>query len=205
MRRLNTANEPNSVPYRRQRNFVTNEIDLLPWAAFRWDEEVIRIQATEHFRPKSDESESDIPIDRELLAIFRGYYARSGGEFVIESDCEPNVNLPYGQYRCHREFIELISWLRSKGVASRTPLHALRKEYGSWVNQHFGLVAASETLRHGDIKTTFNHYIENKKRSVIGFSHLLKGERHHHPDGYQRAGCGLTFAPKACLPFACQF
>ena len=117
MRRLNTANEPNSVPYRRQRNFVTNEIDLLPWAAFRWDEEVIRIQATEHFRPKSDESESDIPIDRELLAIFRGYYARSGGEFVIESDCEPNVNLPYGQYRCHREFIELISWLRSKGVA----------------------------------------------------------------------------------------
>jgi integrase len=60
---------------------------------------------------------------------------------------------------------------------SSTPLHALRKEYGSWVNQHFGLVAASEALRHADIKTTFNHYIENKKRSVIGFSHLLKGER----------------------------
>jgi hypothetical protein len=27
-----------------------HEINLLPWAAFRWDEEVIRIQATEHFR-----------------------------------------------------------------------------------------------------------------------------------------------------------
>jgi integrase len=52
---------------------------------------------------------------------------------------------------------------------SRTPLHALRKEYGSWVNQHFGLVAASEALRHADIKTTFNHYIENKKRSVHRF------------------------------------
>jgi hypothetical protein len=31
--------------------------------------------------------------------------------------------------------------------------------------------------RHADIKTTFNHYVENKKRSVIGFSHPLKGER----------------------------
>jgi hypothetical protein len=31
--------------------------------------------------------------------------------------------------------------------------------------------------RHADIKTTFNHYVENKKRSLIGFSRLLKGER----------------------------
>ncbi|HEY5953248.1 MAG TPA: hypothetical protein VIT18_02725, partial [Terrimicrobiaceae bacterium] len=30
--------------------------------------------------------------------------------------------------------------------------------------------------RHADIKTTFNHY-EQKARSVIRFSHLLKGER----------------------------
>jgi integrase len=150
-----------------------HEIDLLPWTSFRWDEEVIRIQATEHFRPKSHESETDIPVDRELLAIFRGYHARRRSEFVIESDCEPDVNAPYGHYRCHREFVELISWLRSKGVVSRTPLHALRKEYGSLVNQHFGLVAASEALRHADIKTTFNHYVENKQRSVLGFSHLL--------------------------------
>ena len=138
---------------------------------------MIRIQATEHFRPKSRESESDIPVDRELLAIFRGYYARRRGEFVIESENEPDVNASFEHYRCDGEFTELIDWLRSKGVVSRTPLHALRKEFGSWVNQHFGLVAASEALRHADIKTTFSHYVENKQRSVIGFSHLLKSER----------------------------
>ena len=155
-----------------------HEIDLLPWTAFRWNEGLIRIQATEHFRPKSHESESDVPVDRELLAMFRGFYARRRGEFVIDSDCEPDANAPYGHYRCHHEFVELISWLRSKGIVSRTPLHALRKEFGSWVNQHFGLVAASEALRHADIKTTFNHYVENKQRSVLGFRHLLaKGER----------------------------
>ena len=26
-------------------------------------------------------------------------------------------------------------------------------------------------------RRTFNHYVENKKLSLIGFSHLLKGER----------------------------
>ena len=41
------------------------------------------------------------------------------------------------------------------------------------VYQHFGLVAASEALRHSNISTTFNHYVENKQRSVLGFGHLL--------------------------------
>ena len=53
-----------------------HEIDLLPWSAFRWDEGIVRTQATEHFRPKSHESESDIPVDQELLARFRAFHAK---------------------------------------------------------------------------------------------------------------------------------
>ena len=30
-----------------------NEIDVLPWSAFRWNEGVIRIETTEFYRPKS--------------------------------------------------------------------------------------------------------------------------------------------------------
>jgi hypothetical protein len=41
----------------------------------------------------------------------------------------------------------------------------------------YGLFAASSMLRHADIAVTAGHYIENKRRSVLGFSHLLKGER----------------------------
>ena len=29
-------------------------------------------------------------------------------------------------YRCHRDFVELIDWIGSKGVVSRTPLQTLR-------------------------------------------------------------------------------
>ena len=73
--------------------------------------------------------------------------------------------------------MELIQWLRSRGVASRTPLHTLRKEFGSQINARYGLTAAQEMLRHADIAVTAAHYIENKRRSVLGFGHLLKGER----------------------------
>ena len=56
-----------------------NEIDKLPWSAFRWEEGVIHIATTEYFRPKSLASENDIPVDPELMEIFRGYHARAQG------------------------------------------------------------------------------------------------------------------------------
>jgi hypothetical protein len=96
-------------------------IDKLPWTAFRWDEGVIRIEATRFFRPKSEESEGDILVDPELLEIFRGYYARRKSEFVIESKKEPDRTVLYDHYRCGRDIGHLIEWLRSKGVVSNTP------------------------------------------------------------------------------------
>ena len=155
-----------------------NEIDKLPWTAFRWDEGVIHIAATEYFRPKSRESENDIPVDPELMEIFRGYHARATGEFVIESDNAPDNGKPFEHYRCQRDFVELIGWLRAHGVVSRTPLHTLRKEFGSQINARFGLVAAQRMLRHAQVAVTAAHYVEIKARPVLGFGHLLtNGER----------------------------
>jgi integrase-like protein len=154
-----------------------NEVDKLPWSAFRWNEGVIRIETTEFFRPKSHDSEADVLVDAELLEVFRGFYARRKSEFVIESDGQPKHAATFDRYRCQDDFLALIGWLRSHGVVSRTPLHSLRKEYGSQVNARYGLTAAQEMLRHSDISTTASHYIEGKKRSVLGFSHLLKNER----------------------------
>ena len=152
-----------------------NEIDKLPWTAFRWEEGVIHIQTTEYFRPKSLASENDIPVDPELMEIFRGFHARRKGEFVVESDSAPDNGMPFEHYRCHRDFVELIGWLRSKGVVSRIPLHTLRKEFGSQINARFGLVAAQRMLRHAQVAVTAAHYVEIKQRPVLGFGHLLKG------------------------------
>jgi hypothetical protein len=156
-----------------------NEIDKLPWTAFRWDEGLIRIEATEHFRAKSHSSEGDVLVDPELIELFRGFHARRKGDFVIESDCVPSARAAaaYDHYRCQREIRALLAWLRSHGVVSRTPLHTLRKEFGSQINSRFGLTAAQEMLRHANIHTTATHYVENKQRSVLGFGHLLKSDQ----------------------------
>jgi integrase len=156
-----------------------HEIDLLQWRAFLFEEGVIRIETTEHFKPKSSASEGDIHVDKELLDIFRGFRARakSDSDFVIESKGDvAAVANSYAYYRCYRKFVALCKWLRAHGVISRKPLHTLRKEFGSQIHARYGLLAASEALRHGGVSVTARHYIENKHRSVLGFGHLLKSE-----------------------------
>jgi integrase len=154
-----------------------NEIDKLTWDAFIWNESLIRIKATEHFRPKSHSSEGDIPACPDMMALFREFKDKSSGKFVIESDSSSKLEAKaYGQYRCHTQFRKLISWLRSKGVAGKTPLHSLRKEFGSQINHKYGLVAASEMLRHSDISITASHYIEPKVKPVLSMSALLAAE-----------------------------
>ena len=151
-----------------------NEIDVLPWTAFHWNEGVIRIETTEFYRPKSHNSEGDVRVDPELLELFRGFHARRKGEFVIESASPPPAfDAPYGVYRCMNEMRALLAWLRSHGVVSKTPLHTLRKEYGSQIHARYGLLAASEALRHGGVGVTARHYVENRSRAVLGFGHLL--------------------------------
>jgi hypothetical protein len=46
-----------------------------------------------------------------------------------------------------------------KGVVSKTPLHTLRKQFGSEIHARYGLLAASEQLRHGGIAVTARHYM----------------------------------------------
>ena len=155
-----------------------NEIDVLSWGAFRWNEGVVRIETTEFYRPKSHNSEGDVRVDPELMEVFRGFYAQRKGEFVIESDSTPPpFDAPYGTYRCQDHMRALLGWLRSKGVVSKTPLHSLRKEFGSLIHARYGLLAASEQLRHGGIGVTARHYLENRQPSVLGLGHLLRGER----------------------------
>ena len=54
----------------------------------------------------------------------------------------------------------------------------MRKQFGSEIHARYGLLAASEALRHGGVAVTARHYIENKQRSILGLGHLLtKSER----------------------------
>ena len=154
-----------------------NEIDKLEWSAFRWDQGLIRIEATRWFHPKSEDSIGDVEVDPELIELFRGYRARVAGSFVIESRNEPRPDATYDHYRCQSYFEKLSEWLRKNGVKTKTPLHTLRKEFGSQICDHEGIYAASRALRHADIAITSRHYVDKKKTVVSGLGYLLKDDK----------------------------
>jgi hypothetical protein len=151
-----------------------DENDKLQWRAFRWESGILRLEVTEHFGGKSEESVADVDLEEEVLAIFRGFHAQARGPFVIESTIPPRRTTTYRHYRAQRTFDKLCGWLRAHGVASTNPLHTLRKEFDSQVADKLGIYAASRALRHADIKITAAHYLEGKRRIVPGLGSLLK-------------------------------
>ncbi len=153
-----------------------NEIDNLEWSAFRWEKGVIRIETTRWFHPKTEDSHGDVEVDPELMELFRGYRAKAAGSFVIESRNDPRPDATFEHYRCQYLFEKLSGWLRENGVKAKTPLHTLRKEFGSQICSREGIYAASRALRHADIAITSQHYLDQKKTVVSGLGHLLKDD-----------------------------
>ena len=152
------------------------EIDRLEWSAFRWDENVIRIEPTQYFDVKTEHSIGDVPVDPELMEVMRGYSARKRSNFVIESPNLPLKGATFENYRAQHVFERLSMWLRGKGVTAPKPIHELRKESGSMVNRKHGLTAAKDFLRHADIAITAAHYIDRPRQATSGLGALLKAE-----------------------------
>jgi integrase len=145
------------------------EIDRLEWSAMRFDENVIRIEPTQHFDVKTEHSIGDVPVDAALMNVFRNFAARAQSNFVVES------KLPRSRamYRSQVVFERLSAWLRSKGVSARKPIHELRKEFGSQLCEKHGIYAASRMLRHADIAITSQHYTDRPRQATSGLGALL--------------------------------
>ena len=149
------------------------EIDLLEWPSFIWEQSMLRVMPTRYFHPKTEDSIADIPIEPELVELFRGYRARATGQFVIQACASPRPELMYNYYRCQEHFDFLIEWLRKQGVEGNKPLHTLRKEYGSQICARAGLLAASRGLRHSNVAVTAGVYVDSTPSAVTGLGSLL--------------------------------
>jgi integrase len=149
------------------------EIDTLLWTSVDFEKQVIRIERTRYFQPKSEESVAEVDLAPELAAIFQSYRKNAKGEFVIESENPPRYHISRANYRAEREFKSLYAWLESKGVSARKKLHELRKECGSVIANSMGIFAASRALRHSDIRITSQYYSDKKVRITTGLDTLL--------------------------------
>jgi integrase len=152
------------------------EADMLEWQSFDFTAGTLRVMPTRWYQLKTNESAAVLPVEPEILELFRGWRAKAGSGFVIESPREPK-QVNYQWYRCEAVFEYLLGWLRGKGVEGIKPFHALRKLYGSVLAERHGIHAASSGLRHADIRTTSEFYADRTVKLTAGFGSVLSGAR----------------------------
>ncbi len=150
-----------------------NEIDKLEWGSVDFERGLIRIRETEFFQPKTEEAAGDVEVDPEVMDLLLRFRSASRGRFVVQSDSLPRPEQGYHHYRCQKDFEGLTEWLRSKGIKAKSPIHALRKEFGSLICDKGGIYAASRALRHSNIQVTSQHYLDGKRRVTVGLGGLL--------------------------------
>jgi integrase len=145
-------------------------------ASDRFQDRVIRVEATEVGDLKSEDSAGEVAIDKTLRGILQGFKAKARSQFVIEGpEQEKASSRTWGHaYRCTLTFDFLSAWLRKQGVDGNKPLHTLRKEAGAMVATRQGIYAASRFLRHADIAITAAHYADHKERITVPLGALLK-------------------------------
>ena len=164
------------------------ESDLLQWDSFDFAAGTLRVMPTQWYALKTNESAAVLPVDPEILSLFRAWKAKAQGGFVIESNREPKV-VNYTWYRAERVFSNLLAWLREKGVTGSKPLHQLRKLYGSVLAEKHGIHAASSGLRHADIRITSAFYANRTVKLTAGFGSVLSGASvTPFPDAFCRFG-----------------
>ncbi len=149
------------------------EIDLLTWGQVDFEKGVVRIERTEYFQPKSEDSTGEVDLDAETLALLRGWKIAASGPFVIESTRQPRHESSRVNYRCTQHFDTLYAWLKKHGITARKPLHELRKELGALLASSQGIFAAQSVLRHAQISTTAAYYTDKKRRITAGLGALL--------------------------------
>jgi integrase len=160
-----------------------SEIDNLLWRSFDFAKSKIHVEATEYHQLKSEDSAGEIDLDRDTLAIFRGWRAQHPKSlFVVESSKPPKTGTTYRTYRCDEIFKRVLAWLREHGVDDTKPLHTLRKEIGSVIASEHGIFEASRYLRHSDIRITSAIYADKKKIvTPRAFEGLLSSEHTEDP------------------------
>ena len=150
------------------------EVDVLIWDQIDFKENVIDLKGTKYFKPKG--TLGDVSIDPEMASAIAEYKKNSDSGFVIQSDIAPRFSTKSRTYRADAHHKKLILWLRANGMDTGKPMHDLRKEAGSRIYEKYGLMAASKFLRHGDVSTTADYYVNNSDDANTGFGGLLTGK-----------------------------
>ena len=118
------------------------EAALPSWFSRQSDKVMVHIQEGDGFRPKNGEN-GVVPISIDLYETLVKLRGNSDSKFFVPCGSEKT-----GVGRIWENVRTVNKWLKKKGLLDRKPLHALRKECGSLVARHQGILEASKVLRN---------------------------------------------------------
>lgn len=152
------------------------EIDALECGHFDFEKGIVVVEPTEFHDLKTEESEAAVEVDQALAQELKRLMPVAS-RFYVVVDAPPRPGLNRQYYRAESVFQSLYKWLSEQGVKAPRPLHTLRKEFGSMINSRFGLFAAMTALRHSNITTTSEYYVDNKRRIAFPIAELFEAEQ----------------------------
>lgn len=150
------------------------EIDCLTWKQLDYERNVLLVETNEYGIVKTASSEEEVDVDPIVMGILREYEKEAVSPLVVASHLPARPDCGFRYYRCERHFKGLIAWLRAKGIEANSPIHTLRKEFGSLICAEAGIFAASAQLRHSSIAITRDHYLVKKSKTTVQVGKLLE-------------------------------
>ena len=140
------------------------EADCLTWEQIDFENARVKIETTAYFKPKSENSEREIPVQDSILPILSKWREGADKTFVLKGG-EARPNEKYTYYRAENTWKALTTWLKLKGVDTPKPIHYLRKLAGSLMYGSNDVYAAQRFLGHSDIRTTIGSYVHEGDKS----------------------------------------
>lgn len=152
-----------------------SEVDAARWGWIDQEQSTITVRASGNFVPKTPASEAPVFVDGGFItALVKLRPANATPEsFIIMPELPEPPASSFYRYRAADLFDRLKAWLREKGLSGRTPLHDLRREFGSYVAQHADIFTASRQLRHSNIQVTVSHYAAQRRQIAPTMAGLL--------------------------------
>lgn len=140
------------------------EADCLTWKQIDFEGGKVKIETTEHFKPKSENSEREVSLQESLLPKVSKWREGADKTFVLHGgEAKPDSKFAY--YRAKDTWKDLTAWLRSKGMTNPKPIHDLRKLSGSLMYSANDIYAAQRHLGHSDIRTTIGSYVHEGSKT----------------------------------------
>ena len=140
------------------------EISALTWEQVDFDSYRIWIHTTSDFRPKAANSEYPVDIPENFAKELAGYRSLGFNEHYVLPGSENNSRL-----RCRELTKRVVTWLRKNGVDDKKPLHALRKEAGSYIFQITGSIDKASKFLRNDRRTAERHYVGHSERLIVQY------------------------------------